>query len=246
MSNRVVAVIVLSIVCALSAAAEEKKAPVKWKKVPDGFRGVRFGATKEEAEAVLGRMRCTNVAAVKPHRTLARPVSRPGNTPGYTPSPAFVAPPKPVAPAHMLCTTTDKARAFTANGKVVRTEYLFDENRFVAVELSRIETMRPSQVLMYADIRPLFDAEYGEPTRSSTNRIKGTKHTTVSTWDVKQNKSVTRTVPQHYDYEATCAEWKDERVEIDLCAQDTVFSSGSIRTAAWIKKTAEWSAQPAV
>ena len=70
MNMRRCAVLMLLLVVIPAAAAEQKKAAAKWTKVPDGFRGVKFGATKAEAEAVLGKLRCVEMIAVKPRKRL--------------------------------------------------------------------------------------------------------------------------------------------------------------------------------
>jgi hypothetical protein len=239
MRMRRCAVIALLLVVMSTAVAEEKKATVKWKKVPDGFRGVTFGASKAEAETVLGKLKCVEMIAVKPRKyppVYQRPKMGTSSQPIAAKLPD-------VTPAHTVCMTTDKTKAFTANGKVVGTEYVFDEDRFVAVKLRRLETMRPSQVVMYADILPLFETEYGPPTASRSDERKGTQYTQTSTWDVKQNKQVTRTAPEHYDYVASCAEWTDAKVKIELCARDDLFAQGSIETAGWTEKKRLWMQQ---
>jgi hypothetical protein len=237
------AVLVLFLAVISTAIAEEKKAAaVKWTRVPDGFRAVKFGATKAEAETILGKLRCNDVAAVKPRKYTA-PYRAPAR-PGASSQPVVPVPKPPkVTPAHTVCTTSDKTRAFTANGKMVGTEYIFDEGRFVGVDLRRLETMRPSQVVLYSDIRPLFEADYGTPTSDTANPMKGTTFTTVQSWDMKQNKSVSKSVPQRYDYVAKCAKWTDAKVEIELCGQDDLFTQGSIATAVWIEKNRLWMEQ---
>ena len=212
----------------LFAAEQAKK--TKWTKVPDGFRGVKFGATKTEAEAVLGRLRCVSVSAVKPD---PRPMyGKDGKRVGPAPT-----------PAHEVCSTTDKARAFRAGEKVVGTDYIFDEGRFVAVKLRRLETLSPSKVLMFSDIRPVFEALYGPPTEENTIHDKGIRQQTIATWDPKQNKSVNRTYPVKVDNTNTCLRWDDAAVKIGLCSENTVFREGEIETAAWLQKKRAWFAQ---
>ena len=210
----------------LSAVASAETPKQKWTKVPDGFRGVKFGATKAEAEAVLGRMKCLTQFAVKPARD---PIPARGKD--------YVVP----TPAHDLCSTTDKAQAFRAGEKVIGTEYVFDEGRFVAVKLRRIETMSPSKVLMFSDIRPLFELLYGPPTEENTMHHKGIRSQTIATWDPKQNKSVNKTYPVKVDYVQTCSSWTDPAVEIGLCSgEGGVFARGQIESAAWKQRQQAW------
>jgi len=222
--------LLLAVVLSLPSAGDTKsdgKAKPKWTKAPDGFRGVKFGATKAEAEAVLGRMKCVHQIAVQPSRNPDYGKDRPI-----------------VAPAHDVCSTADKTQAFRAGEKVIGTEYLFHEGRFVAVKLRRIETMSPSKVLMFADIRPLFESLYGPPTEEITMHRKGIENQTSSTWDVKQNKSVSRTYPIKYDYMQTCLSWTDPAVEIGLCSRGELFARGEIESAAWKRTQQAWFDQP--
>lgn len=219
-ARRSLCVLVVSLFSAASLIAAEK---AKWAKAPDGFRGVKFGATKQEAEAVLGRMRCTTVSPVLLLESDANGI------------------PKPAAPAHTQCSTADESKAFRAGEKIVGTDYIFDENRFVAVRFRRLETMRPSKVLMWTDALPVFVAEYGEPGQKETKRSKGTRKQSVSTWDPKQNKSVSKTSWVPFDFETTCATWDDPKVQLHLCSQNDLFSYGTLDSAAWSERKSAWS-----
>lgn len=213
-------------VAAADSRADDKKPKTKWTKVPDGFRGVKFGATKAEAEAVLGRMRCVKVRAVKPSKDAIPVWGKDRVIP---------------TPEHELCSTTDKAQAFRAGEKVIGTDYLFDEGRFVAVKLRRIETMSPSKVVLFSDVRPVFESLYGPPTEENTMHHKGTRPQTVSTWDPKQNKSVDKTYPMKVDYVQTCLRWTDAAVEIGLCSEEGgLFARGEITSAAWKERRRAW------
>jgi hypothetical protein len=202
------------------------KPKTKWTKVPDGFRGVKFGATKAEAESVLGPLRCSRALGVKPEKM---PTYRRDGTRASVPT-----------PPHEVCATTDKAKAFRAGEKVIGTDYIFDEGRFVAVKLRRIETMSSSKVLMFSDIRPILESWYGPPTEENNIHEKGIRQESIATWDPKQNKSVSKSYPVKVDYTRTCLRWDDAAVEVGLCSGDRVFERGEIETAAWLQKQSAW------
>ena len=223
-ARRAVSLVLASVLVVGAAPAEIAK--VKWTKVPDGFRGVKFGATKAEAEAVLGRLRCLTQRAVKPSRDAIPSWGKDRVVP---------------TPAHELCSTTDKSQAFRAGEKVVGTEYLFDAGRFVAVKLRRIETMSPSKVVMFSDVRPVFESLYGPPTEENTMHHKGIRSQTIAMWDAKQNKSVNKTYPVKVDYVQTCLKWTDAAVEIGVCSEEGgLFAGGEIESAAWKQRQQSW------
>ena len=114
--------------------------------VPTGFHGVEFGATRDEAEAVLGRLRCKDVKVV----------TKPGH-------PVRERNPAEIAPAHVVCT----AGAVRPPFKDV--EYIFDRDHFVAVRFPRPEKLR----VTFAEVLAMFEQEYGTPTRTIETPRKG-------------------------------------------------------------------------
>lgn len=200
----------------LATPAAETKSTSKWTKVPNDFRGVKFGATKAEAETVLGRLKCRNINEVGfSAKTVGNAVS-------------------PPMPPHTACATTDPAQAFRAGNKILGTEYLFDGDRFVAVSFR--QTLALSRGVAWSDVLQVFKAEYGEPTAERTAFRSGTRMQRTSTWDPKQNKSVSKNAPTPYAYNETCVDWTDPAVQINLCAHGTTFAEGAIETAPWLAK----------
>lgn len=226
--HRAMLVVFVSLFAAVSAAAPadelvaEKKSKTKWSRVPDGFGGVKFGATKQEAEGVLGPLSCRKVAGVKGFgRDSDGDVTYP-------------------APPHTLCQPFAADKAFRAAGKAARTEYVFDGDRFVAVQFRRIDSLRPSKALLYAEVSQALKSMYGEPSSESTYHRKGTTWQTMPMWDARANKSVSRRVPVKVDYMRTCAEWQSAAVSVSICSQGEVFDEGWVATAGWMDMKAEW------
>ena len=114
--------------------------------VPTGFRGVEFGATRQEAEAVLGSLRCRDMRAV----TKAGDPVRDRN-------------PAEIAPAHVVCKTATASPAPFQNA-----EYVFDAGTFVAV---RFRHDKPRQT--FAEVMDMFEREYGAPTKTIETPRKG-------------------------------------------------------------------------
>jgi hypothetical protein len=116
--------------------------------VPTGFQGVEFGATREQAEAVLGPLRCRDVRAV----------TKPGD-------PVRDRNPAEIAPAHVVCT----AGRVASKPPFRDAEYLFDRGKFVAVRFRRAEKLR----LPFAEVLSMFEREYGTPTKTIETPRKG-------------------------------------------------------------------------
>lgn len=189
--------------------------------VPTGFRGVDFGTPKAEAEQILGRLKCRNVKAV----TKAGDPVRDTN-------PAVPAPP------HVVCSTTDKTKAFKIGGKVIATEYLFDRDLFAAVRFPRAEVI-DSRIATFADVESLFEREYGEPSVKRVTRRKGVRNEMVAAAD-RNYQSTQQVVPAIYDYIETCSHWTNAPVTISVCSHDRMFAKGRIESAEWWIRKEEW------
>jgi hypothetical protein len=223
-ARRLLCVVVVVVMAAVSASAgdNEKKSKAKWTRAPGAFRGVKFGATKEDAEAILGRLRCRKAGAVLPERV---------------PTGAETA---EALPPHVSCTADDKSKEFRAGGKVLAATYLFDENRFVGVRFGRMAGANPSTTMKWAEVLAQFTTEYGDPTEQNTNRHQGTAWEETQTWDAKQNRSVSKSYPMRFDFERTCALWEDPAVDLTLCSYRDLFAYGRLDTDAWAAKVAQW------
>ena len=138
MSGRTAA---LLLIASLAATAHGQE----WS-VPAGFRGVEFGATRVEAEAVLGSLRCRDMRAV----IKAGDPVRDRN-------------PAEIAPAHVVCRTANAAPPPFQNA-----EYVFDGGKFVAV---RFRHEKPRQ--SFAEVLDMFEREYGTPTKTIEAPRKG-------------------------------------------------------------------------
>lgn len=178
--------------------------------VPDGFQGVPFGATREEAEAILGPMKCRDVGVV----------TRPGD-------PVRDRDPAEIAPAHVVCRIDGAAAASAADSgagggsghRSIDADYIFDRGRFVAVRFPRLKKLRHQ----FADVLAKFEHEYGPPSRTVQTPRKGLRDEMIQQ----------RLVPTIYDYVETCAHWTDAPVVISVCSEDRMFRRGKIDTAEW-------------
>ena len=179
--------------------------------VPTGFHGVEFFATREEAEAILGRLQCRDVKAVTVY---GHPV-RDRN-------------PAQPAPAHVACSTTDREKAFRIGRKAIDVEYLFDRGRFVAVRFPSPEKLQ----VAFADILSQFESEYGQPSRKIDTARKGMREEMVVSAN-RHYQSAQQVVPAIYDYAETCVHWTNAPVTISICSEDRMFRRGLIDTAEW-------------
>lgn len=110
--GRCLAVVILTAVVAHAQShnvtkEDEVKSPDPWTQAPTEFRGVKFGATLDEAQAVLGALKCEEAAWE-----------------GY---------PKNATRCH----TKDRSKAFKVAGEVINTYYVFHEGKFVAVDFAQ-------------------------------------------------------------------------------------------------------------
>jgi len=128
---------------------EEVKSGKPWLMAPAGFRGVRFGATVAETEAVFGRLKCEQV-------------DESGGT-----------------PAHKTCKPSQPEKRVRIAHRALDTFFIFYEGKLVSVELhepndSRTNLNAPSQQRIYRIVAAEFENQYGAPTVRRTLRNEET------------------------------------------------------------------------
>lgn len=192
---------------------EEVKSADPWTQAPAEFRGVKFGATLDEAQAVLGPLKCEEATWE-----------------GY---------PKNATRCH----TKDRSKAFKVAGEVINTYYVFHEGTFVAVDFAQglMAGMAQYAPPTYHELSTAFEQKYGTPTFKRTFRHTGVEKKTLRSY-VGGRYAGSRPEFVPFDYKTYVVAWENETMHIYLASdQSWRLTNGSIETAAW--RTAREEAQ---
>lgn len=185
---------------------EELKAEAPWTQAPDGFRGVRFGATEAEAVAVLGPMKCNEVKweGVPPHRSCST---------------------KDRSKAFRVENVVVATHYIFHEGKFVGVSLS------ETLSMSIADYAPP----LYAQLSAAFEERYGPPTIRRTFRHHGVEEVKIRrTVGGRSAGSRIDFVP--FDYKTFAVIWENDDVNAYLTSgQGGQLSYGIVETQAWAK-----------
>lgn len=179
----------------------EKKLQKSWNGKLADFRGVPFGSTEAEAQKILGRMKCRSSQPNEP------------------------------LPAHRVCVTSDKSRAYRIRDVVVLTWYHFFEGGFVGASFSGTGGFVP-EPLPFEMVVKEFESAYGKPGRQTEWHHVGLRkeQTTVPSVNGTYRQM---TLNHPIDFTSTCYEWLNQHAHVSICSEGTLMQRGVIETAGW-------------
>lgn len=192
---------------------ERNEAAQPWQRAPTSFRGVAFGASEQQAEAVLGRMRCDVAEYYQKHGG--------GSVRSCSPKDRLVLGDVKLLDEYLF-----------RNGALVAVNLWYRESLWKTGVAEAQEEYRVGR--LYPIVRAAFIEKFGEPSLALKMEHKGTERRTPERADLfgKRQSGPDQIVSVvFYSY---AVEWQNESMHIYLdSSRENKFGHARVETVEW-------------